>query len=190
MKLPSLKKWRIRRGLTQAELARLAGFPEKSLPRIERGERGCTIATAQKLAEALGVDWRELEKPSPQVKTSKGRPRGSHQNLYRPQLKRLLDLAVGSSYMAMPEKELERHCRTLSWEEVIEVVSAREREAKVLKSELDLEDANFLPEEQGFFERVLRSFPDQDICLLAAARRREETERGREELTRKMRLLV
>jgi len=169
----------------------MAGLSPKSLPRIERGEGGCTIPTAQKLAEALRVDWKELQKPSPQGKVPRGRPGRPDWNLYRPQLKRLLDLAVGSSYMAMPEKELERHCRTLSWEEVIEVISAREREAKVLTSELDLEeDANFPQEEQGLFERVLRSFPDQDICLLAAARRREETKRGHEELTRAMRELV
>lgn len=67
---------------------------------------------------------------------------------------------------------------------------SEEREAQVLKSELDLEDAHFPQEEQGFFERVLRSFPDQDICLLVVARRRERTERGREHLTTVMRRLI
>jgi transcriptional regulator with XRE-family HTH domain len=50
---------RLRKGiLTQAELARLAGVPLSTLSYVERGLRdgaGLSVATAQRLAKALGV---------------------------------------------------------------------------------------------------------------------------------------
>jgi hypothetical protein len=48
-----------------------------------------------------------------------------------------------------------------------------------------------LPEEvRSFLEAVLESYPDQDIRLLAMARRREPTEEGHEALTKAMRDLL
>ena len=191
MKLPSLKKWRIDRDLSQEELARMAGIHPTSLPRIERGERGCTLDTALKLAEALEVDVKDLQKPSPPEQVVRGRPRGTGRKLHQTSLKLLLEHTLGSSYMAMPEKELEMYCETLSWEEVIEVVSSREKEAKVLTDVLDLEDENLTKKRRAFFQEVLSSFPDLDICLLAKARRREKKgRRGRKELTEAMRELL
>ncbi len=195
MKLPSLRKWRKHRGLTQVELAAAAGIPQGTLTRIETGMRGCALPAAQRLAAALGVDLVELQKESQEeaseaTKEARSRrfPRGSTQALHRAYLERLLVREVGSSYMALPDEEIERRCKKLSWEEVIEVVTSREREAKVLESELEEEGLH--REVRSFFEEVLQGFPDQDICLLAAARRREKTERGREELTRAMRELL
>jgi hypothetical protein len=46
------------------------------------------------------------------------------------------------------------------------------------------------PEVRLFLEEVLGGYPEQDIRLLAAARSRERSEEGREELTRAMRELL
>jgi hypothetical protein len=39
----------------------------------------------------------------------------------------VLGREVGPAYSVMGEEELERHCKGLSWEEVLEVIEARER---------------------------------------------------------------
>ena len=49
---------RQRRGMTPSELARRANIPLSTLSVIERGKRkgeGLTVATAKRIAEALGV---------------------------------------------------------------------------------------------------------------------------------------
>jgi hypothetical protein len=95
---------------------------------------------------------------------------------------------VGSAYAAIDERELERHCRGLSWEGVIEVVSARGREMELLKEVL--QDADLPAEVRLFLEETLNGYPDLDIRLLAAARSREPSEVGWDELTRTMRELL
>jgi transcriptional regulator with XRE-family HTH domain len=57
--LPGLKRWRIRRGLTQQQLADRVGARLQYVSRVEQG-RGCNRAVAKKMAEALGVDLDEL----------------------------------------------------------------------------------------------------------------------------------
>lgn len=47
--------WRLRRGMTQAELARLARVPRPNLSAIERGRREVSLRTLRALAAALGV---------------------------------------------------------------------------------------------------------------------------------------
>ena len=48
-----------------------------------------------------------------------------------------------------------------------------------------------LPTEvRSFLELMLESYPNLDICLLAAARRRESSEEVREALTKAMRMLL
>ena len=138
----------------------------------------------QRLAAALGMDLAEMQKESQEeppgakeARRSRRLPTDSTRALHRAYLERLLVREVGSSYMALTDEELERRCKRLSWEEVIELVASREREAKVLESELGEEGLH--REVRSFFEEVLRGFPDQDICLLAAARRWERTEWGR-----------
>ena len=53
-----------------------------------------------------------------------------------------------------------------------------------------LQDPDLPEEVRSFLEAVLESYSDQDIRLLAAARRREPSEEGREALTRAMRDLL
>lgn len=47
--------WRLKRGLTQKELARRAGVPRPNLSAIERGQREVSLKTARALGVALGV---------------------------------------------------------------------------------------------------------------------------------------
>jgi putative transcriptional regulator len=55
-----LKALRIEAALTQAELADKAGVAANTVARLERDEAEPHMTTARKLAEALGVQPREL----------------------------------------------------------------------------------------------------------------------------------
>src|SRR5215210_4630019 len=109
-------------------------------------------------------------------------------------LKLLLAEAVGSSYAAMDEWEIEKHCEKRSWEDVLETVWARKREIEFLGRLLEdggvLQDPDLPEEVRSFLEAVLESYPDQDIRLLAVARRREPSGEGHEALTKAMRDLL
>jgi transcriptional regulator with XRE-family HTH domain len=56
----NLKRQRIRKALTQEELARRAGLTTASVARIERNETEPRMSTLRKLAKALKVDPAEL----------------------------------------------------------------------------------------------------------------------------------
>jgi transcriptional regulator with XRE-family HTH domain len=60
MELPGLRAARLRRLLTQRELAATAGLTQATVQRIETGQQRARISTVRRLAEALGVDPREL----------------------------------------------------------------------------------------------------------------------------------
>ncbi len=194
VRLPSLKQWRVRSGLTQIELAERAGLDRRYLTKIETGKRGCNLSAAYRLAEVLGVELAELrarppdEEHPPDEQTRPAKPRVLFRNLQRAHLKVLLSRTVGSAYSVMSEKELERHCERLSWEGVLEVLSGRWREAEVLREMLA--DADLPKEVRLFLEELLGAYPDSDIRLLAAVRSREHSEEGRERLTRAMRELL
>ncbi len=151
---------------------------------------------ARRLAEVLEVDLREL------VTASEGAgdvPEGAAPRspavsgitsrcLHRAYFKYLLTREVGTAYSALSEGELMRYCKGLSWEGVLEVISAKRRELQFL--ERALEDPRLPTEVRLFFEEVFREAPDQDLRVLAAARGRERSGKGREELTRAMRRLL
>jgi transcriptional regulator with XRE-family HTH domain len=50
-----LREWRIKRGLTQEELARKADVPTISVSHFETGHRFPNVESLRRLAEALGV---------------------------------------------------------------------------------------------------------------------------------------
>ncbi len=56
----SLRQQRVRRFMTQEELARAAGISLRQLVRIERNQVEPHFSTILKLAEALGVEPSEL----------------------------------------------------------------------------------------------------------------------------------
>lgn len=51
----TLRRARIKKGLTQAELAKKAGLNTNAYAKVERGESEPTLATVKKLSHALGV---------------------------------------------------------------------------------------------------------------------------------------
>ncbi len=59
MQIPRLRRWRERQGLTQKELADLAGVSPRSVAGYEGGD-GTRPNTARKLADALGVAVADL----------------------------------------------------------------------------------------------------------------------------------
>ncbi len=60
MELPNLKTMRLRRLITQRELAARAGLTVASVSRIETGTTRARISTVWRLAEALNVDPDDL----------------------------------------------------------------------------------------------------------------------------------
>src|SRR5215218_11133568 len=139
--LPGLKHWRLRRGLSQAKLARRADLTVDYLSKVENDRRGCNPSIAQHLADLLGVDLLDLRRKydgaeEQQQKVSKparpARIRIAHRQVHQVYLKMLLAEAVGSSYAAMDESEIEKHCQDLSWKGVLQAIRAREREIEFL----------------------------------------------------------
>lgn len=54
---------RHQKGLTQEDIEARSGFSQQYLSGLERGKRNPTIITLYELAQALGVDIRELLDP-------------------------------------------------------------------------------------------------------------------------------
>ena len=67
-----LKEWRNRRGLTQWGLADKSGVGWASIARIETGRANPRLSTINRLAEALGLDPRDLL-PDSGKRPAKGR---------------------------------------------------------------------------------------------------------------------
>ena len=164
VKLPALRQWRLYRGLTQTELAQMAGVAQHYLTRVETGRRGCNPSIAHKLAEVLGVDLQVLTKGSDGAAAVS---KITSRSLHRAYLKYILAKEVGTAYSVLSEVELMWHCEGFSWGGVLEVISSKERELAFLEREL--EERRDLPSEvRLFFKEVLREDPDQHIHALAA----------------------
>jgi transcriptional regulator with XRE-family HTH domain len=183
--------------MSQADLALRAGLTADYLFKVESGRRGCNPEAAQELAAVLEVDLRELrtmrdDPGEEQASSAPARPRVAHRRVHQAYLRILLIREAGSAYAAMEEWEIERHCEGISWEGVIGVVRARKQELGALGELMRDERVNAgLPAEvRSFLEAALEGYPDLDIRLLAASRRREPSEGGREALTEAMRGLL
>lgn len=57
-----LRRLRRERALSQQDLERMTGVAQATLSDLEGGKRGARASTLRKLAEALGVEPRELMK--------------------------------------------------------------------------------------------------------------------------------
>ena len=186
LRLSGLKKWRVRRGLTQGQLAKLVGVPRHYVQRIEQGKRGCNPWVAQKMAEELEVDLEELRAGSvPEGDT--GTEGGGHarrggppvveprrSSLHRAYLEVLLEREVGSTYSALEKREFESRCMRLSLEDLLEIISSRERERELLKEVLTV-TARLHPEVRTFLEELVREQPGEDLRILAARRNQEHS---------------
>jgi len=125
--LPGLKHWRLRRELSQKELARRAGLTYDYIYRIESGRRGCNPETAQLLADVLQVDLEDLRRRREDALEGKAPPKPSrrripYRNVHQAYLRIILKRAVGSAYAAMDEWEIEEHCEEGTWEDVLKAV--------------------------------------------------------------------
>lgn len=52
-----VREYRIKKGLSQMELARKLNVSQQAVSAWESGERCPSVATAKKLSEVLGVKW-------------------------------------------------------------------------------------------------------------------------------------
>ena len=110
-------------------------------------------------------------------------------SLHRAYLKVLLEREVGSAYSTLEESEFESWCMRLSPEELLEIISRRHLERKLLKEVLT-DTARLHPEVRAFLEELVREQPGEDVRILAARRNQEHSEEERERLTRGMRGLL
>jgi transcriptional regulator with XRE-family HTH domain len=180
LRLSGLKGWRVRRGLSQGQLAKLVGVPRHYVQRIEQGRRGCNPWVAQKMAEALVVDLEELRADSAleegdtgtegDVRVRRGGPPVAEpwrSSLHRAYLEVLLEREVGSTYSALEEGEFEGRCMGLSVEDLLGIVSSRERERELLRGLLADTD-RLHPDVRAFLEELVREQPGEDLRILAA----------------------
>ena len=140
--LPGLKHWRLRRDLSQTELARRAELKDGYIARIESGRRGCNPETAQLLADLLKADLRDLRRNHDDAAEAgapprPARPRIAYRHVHQAYLKILLEGAVGSAYAAMEEWEIEKRFEGGTWEGVLEAVRARGREIGFLEEAIE-----------------------------------------------------
>ena len=199
LSLPSLKGWRVRRGLSQGQLAVLVGVPRHYVQRVEQDRRGCNPWVAQRIADELGVDLEALRTAGSAgeggaeggVRVGRGgRPAAVHnRSVHLAYLKVLLEREVGSSYSALDEGEFEALCEGFSSEELLAVISDRARERELL-GEVLKGSARLHPEVRTFLEGLVGERPGKDLRILAARRGRERSEEGRERLGRAMRGLL
>jgi transcriptional regulator with XRE-family HTH domain len=200
LRLSGLKHWRERRRLSQGQLAKLVGVPPHYVQRIEQGRRGCNPWIAQRMAEELEVDLEGLRASlAPQedtdtegdVRLRQGRPPVviPRRSVHRAYLKVLLEREVGSAYSTLEEREFESWCMRLSLEELLEIISRRGLERKLLREVLT-DTARLHPEVRTFLQELVRGQPGEDVLILAARRTQEHSEEDRERLTRAMRGLL
>jgi transcriptional regulator with XRE-family HTH domain len=200
LKLPGLKPWRVRCGLTQKKLAERVGVPVDYVQRVEQGRRGRNPSVAQKMADALGVDLQELRAGPDEggddaaagavvmSSGSGGKPPHPRLNppryLHQAYLKVLLEREVGSAYLVLDEGTFERYIQGLSVEEVMEVIARRRQKLENVEGVLAGEGAELHPQVRLFLEELVRERPAEDLRFLAARRTHEPSEEGRERLPR------
>lgn len=60
----NVKRFRLKKGLTQEEFADVSGFSQQYLSGLENGQRNPTVVTVYELAKALGVSHLDLLRPT------------------------------------------------------------------------------------------------------------------------------
>jgi transcriptional regulator with XRE-family HTH domain len=189
----------MRKGISQAELARRADLSSDYLFKVESGRRACRPDAAELLADLLGVGLAVLRrKPGAafdmETPPKPDRPRVAYRHVHQDYLRIILEGAVGSAYAAMDEREVEELCEGSTWEGALEIVQARKREIEYLRDALGargvLRNLDLAEDVRSYLESVLGSYPDLDIHLLAMVRRGETSEEGHEALTKAMRDLL
>jgi transcriptional regulator with XRE-family HTH domain len=57
-----LRQLRMERAISQEDLGRMTGIAQATISNLEQGNRPARLSTVRKLAEALGIEPRELMK--------------------------------------------------------------------------------------------------------------------------------
>jgi len=65
--IAEIKVARIKRDLTQEELARLAGIPLRTYQRLEAGDRGSKLDTLLRALDALNLELKTVSKRRPSL---------------------------------------------------------------------------------------------------------------------------
>jgi transcriptional regulator with XRE-family HTH domain len=91
--------WRLRRGLTQEELARRAGVPRPNLSAIERGQRDVSLKTVRALAAALDV------RPGVLVDGIVPQDQEGTNELSREAMERIADAVIQDTPLAEPKEQ-------------------------------------------------------------------------------------
>lgn len=68
----NLKRIRLMSGMTQKELAKIAGVNQNSLTKYEAGTRTPRPETAKRIADALGFDWKKFYPGDDYITVEKG----------------------------------------------------------------------------------------------------------------------
>jgi hypothetical protein len=152
------------------------------------------------LAEELEVDLEGLRASlAPEVDTDaegdvlvrRGRPPVviPRRSVHRAYLKVLLEREVGSAYSTLEESEFESWCMRLSPEELLEIISRRGLERKLLEEVL-ADTARLHRDVRTFLQDLVRGQPGEDVRILAARRNQEHSQEERERLSRAIRGLL
>jgi len=72
-----MRELRVATGLTQAQVAEATGSTLSNYQRIEHGLQNITLRTLARIADALGVEPKELFAPAVSLRAPRGRPRGT-----------------------------------------------------------------------------------------------------------------
>jgi transcriptional regulator with XRE-family HTH domain len=59
----NVKRFRLKKGLTQEQFSEVSGFSQQYLSGLEQGKRNPTIVTLYELSRALGVSHMDLVRP-------------------------------------------------------------------------------------------------------------------------------
>jgi len=151
------------------------------------------------MAEELEVDLEELRAGSAPEEGEKGTEGGlrarrggpsveepRRSSLHRAYLEVLLEREVGSAYSVLEEGEFESWCMRLSVEDLLGIVSSRERERESLRGLLADTD-RLDPDVRAFLKGLVREQPGEDLRILTATLTQEHSQEERERLTRAMR---
>ena len=65
--IAEIKAARVKRNLTQEEMARLAGIPLRTYQRLESGDRGSKLDTLLRALDALGLEMKTVSKRRPSL---------------------------------------------------------------------------------------------------------------------------
>ena len=118
---------RLKKGITQAQLARAAGVSQPNLSAIEKGRRDMTIATLRRISAALGVSAARL--------LGEGAPVTRVFALTRPRIERIARLIARP--VALGDGEEDRVARL--FRQILPAPGAKRRPAKkTLRSWLEL----------------------------------------------------